>query len=305
MTPAVLISEVGPRDGLQMTQATMATADKVRWIGALAAAGLREIEVGSYVPAKVLPQMADIDAVVVHALGLPGLTVAVLAPNLKGGARALAGGAHKITVPVSVSRSHSLANVRMTPDEAVAQVAALCRLRDDLPADRRPLVEGGLSTVFGCTIEGAVAEGEVERLATALVAAGVDEVGLADTTGMADPAQVRRVIHRLQQAIGDRLGGVHLHNTNGFGLANACAALEAGITTFDASLGGLGGCPWAPGATGNVVTEDLVHLFERMGVATGVDLDRLLLARTILAEALPDEPLYGFYAGLPATARAA
>ena len=291
---SVLISEVGPRDGLQNAKAHMTTAQKCAWIDALHAAGLREIEVGSFVPPKVLPQMADIAEVVAHSLDRPGLTVAVLAPNLKGGLRALESGAHKITVPVSVSHAHSLANVRMTPDEAVAQVAALCRARDAQPEDRRPAVEGGLSTVFGCTIAGAVPEDEVIRLAVALAEAGVDEVGLADTTGMGNPAQVRRIIRRVRAEIGDRLDGVHLHNTNGFGLANAYAAFEEGVRTFDSSLAGLGGCPWAPGATGNIVTEDLVNMFEQMGVATGVSLSGLLAARAMLADSLPGEPLYGY-----------
>lgn len=298
----VLISEVGPRDGLQNAKAAMTTEQKCAWITALHAAGLREIEVGSFVPPRVLPQMADIADVVAHGLRLPGLTVAVLAPNLKGGLRALESGAHKITVPVSVSQSHSLANVRMTPDEAVAQVADLCRARDRQPEGRRPVIEGGLSTVFGCTIEGAVDEDAVVRLAVALVEAGVDEVGLADTTGMANPAQVRRVIRRVRAAIGKRLDGVHLHNTNGFGLANAYAAFEEGIRTFDSSLAGLGGCPWAPGATGNVVTEDLVNMFEQMGVATGVSLDGLLAARAMLAGFLPTEPLYGYFPTIGACA---
>lgn len=300
MGERVLISEVGPRDGLQNAKATMATVDKHRWIRALAAAGLREIEVGSFVPATVLPQMADVEEVVGQASAIDGLVVAALVPNLKGGERALRTGCHKVTVPVSVSRSHALANVRMSPDEAVAQVAALCRRRDELAPDARPLIEGGLSTVFGCTIEGPVAEDEVVRLALALADAGVDEIGLADTTGMADPAQVRRVVRKVRAAVGERLDGVHLHNTNGFGLANALAAFEEGIRTFDASLAGLGGCPWAPGATGNIVTEDLVNLFERLGIATGVDLGALMGARTILAQALPDEPLYGHYANLHA-----
>lgn len=298
MTSSVLISEVGPRDGLQMAASRMATADKKRWISALAAAGISEIEVGSFAPPKVLPMMADIEEVVAHALSLDGLKVAVLAPNKKGGERAIAAGAHKITLPISVSRSHSLANVNKTPDEAVAEVAALVKARNDGPADRRPTIEGGLSTVFGCSIEGEVNEDEVVRLAVLLAEAGVDEVGLADTAGMADPAQVRRVISKVRGAIGDTLDGIHLHNTNGLGLANAYAAFEEGITTFDASQAGLGGCPFAPGASGNIVTEDLVHMFHRMGLATGIDVDKLLAARAVLAEALPQEPLYGFLPNL-------
>ncbi len=300
-----LISEVGPRDGLQMAAGRMATADKLAWIDALAAAGLREIEVGTFGPLKALPMMADVDVAVAHALTIPGLTVAALAPNLKGGARALAAGVHKITLPVSVSQSHSMANVNKPPEAAVAELAALRRLRDAAPEGARPEIEGGLSTAFGCTIEGPVAEDAVARLAAMLAEAGADAIGLADTAGMAHPRQVARLVERVRAEVGPLLDGVHLHNANGLGLANACAAFEAGVRTFDASLAGLGGCPFAPGPSGNIVTEDLVHLFDLMGVATGVDVEKLLAAREVLARALPDEPLHGAVAALPPRLRAA
>jgi hydroxymethylglutaryl-CoA lyase len=305
MTPEIEISEVGPRDGLQALQATMPTAAKRAWIATLAEAGLREIEVGSFVPAKLLPQMADTAEIVAFARTLPGLCVAALAPNARGTAHAIEAGVQKITLPLSVSRSHSLANVRKTPDEMVEQVRQSCRLRDAALA--RPQIEAGLSTAFGCTIEGEVAESEVIRLAIAAIEAGADEVGLSDTTGMANPAQIRRVIEAVRGAIGAKLTGVHLHNTYGLGLANALAAYECGIRTFDASQAGLGGCPHAPGATGNIVTEDLVYMFASMGVRTGIDLERLMEGRRILAETFPAEPLYGYLpaAGLPKTWRRA
>jgi hydroxymethylglutaryl-CoA lyase len=290
----VLISEVGPRDGLQSVASTMPTDAKARWIDALSAAGLPEIEVGSYVPPRLLPQMADIDAVVAHALAIPGLTVAVLVPNLKGAEKAVAAGVHKITIPVSVSEAHSLNNVRMTREQAVEQVRAVCALRDAQPEGRRPRIEAGLSTAFGCTLQGEVPEADVVRYAVAAVEAGADEIGLSDTTGMGNPAQVRRLVGLVRAEIGDRLDGVHLHNTRGLGLANALAAFDVGIRTFDSSQGGIGGCPWAPGATGNVVTEDLVAMFEAMGVRTGVDLDALMRAREVLAAGLPGEALYGY-----------
>jgi hydroxymethylglutaryl-CoA lyase len=290
----VLVSEVGPRDGLQNTRQFMPTADKQRWISAAAAAGVREIECCSFVPPKRIPQMVDAVEVVAHARAIPGLTVAVLAPNFKGVERAVEAGAHKITLPISVSVSHSLANVRMTPQQAVAEAQRACALRDGLPPARRPKIEAGLSTVFGCTIEGAVSEEAVVRLAAACVEAGCDEVGLADTTGYADPAQIRRVFRKVRAAIGDRLGGAHLHNTRGLGLANVVAALDVGVRTFDASLGGLGGCPFAPGATGNIVTEDLVFMLEAMGLRTGIDLEKLIAIRDLVAAAIPGEPLYGY-----------
>jgi hydroxymethylglutaryl-CoA lyase len=289
----VLISEVGPRDGLQNAHAIMPTETKKRWITALAEAGLREIEVGSFVRPDRVPQLADTAEVVAHALTIPGLAVAVLAPNVKGAERAIAAGVHKITVPVSASRAHALANVGMTPEQSVAQLAQICALRGAAPPGRRPAIEGGVSTAFGCTLEGAVPEAEVVRLAVAIVEAGADEVGLSDTTGMANPLMVRRLVRAVRAEIGERLSGVHLHDTRGLALANAFAAWEEGISTFDGALGGLGGCPFAPGAAGNAVTEDLVSMFHDLGVETGVDLDRLLAARTILAEALPGETLLG------------
>jgi hydroxymethylglutaryl-CoA lyase len=290
----VLVSEVGPRDGLQNTKQFMPTEYKKRWITAAAAAGLREIEVCSYVPPKLIPQMIDADEVVAHALTIPGLTVAVLAPNLKGSLRAMAAGAHKITLPISVSHAHSLSNVRKTPDQAVEEARRICDARDELPAGKRPKIEAGLSTVFGCTIQGEVKESEVVRLAIACVEAGCDEIGLADSVGYANPAQIRRVYRQVHAAVGDRLAGLHLHNTRGLGLANVVAGLEEGVRTFDASLGGLGGCPFAPGATGNIVTEDLVFMLESMGLRTGVDLDKLVAIRKLVAEGIPGEPLYGY-----------
>ncbi len=287
----VLISEVGPRDGLQSVKATMPTADKLRWIDALAAAGLREIEVASFVPARLLPQMADAAQVVQHARRHADVRVMALVPNLRGAQAALAAGAQKLTLPVSASPAHSMANVRQSPEDMVQEVAAVLRLRDELAPGVR--VEVGLSTAFGCTLQGQVPEDDVLRLAGQLAAIGVDEIGLSDTTGMANPAQVSRLFKRMFQEMGALTGAAHMHNTRGLGLANYLAAYESGVRTFDSSLAGLGGCPYAPGASGNVVTEDLVFMFEAMGVSTGIDLDRLMAAREPLRAGLPGEPLYG------------
>lgn len=303
--PEVLISEVGPRDGLQSVKATMPTADKLRWIDALVAAGLREIEVGSFVPARLLPQMADVDDVVRHALGHAGVTVMALVPNRRGAEAALAAGVHKITLPVSASEAHSMANVRKTREQMVGELREVHALRRDTAPGTA--MEVGLSTAFGCTLQGEVAEDDVIRLAVACADAGVDEVGLSDTTGMANPAQVRRLFKRLRAELGERAGAAHMHNTRGLGLANCLAAFDVGVRTFDASLGGLGGCPYAPGASGNVVTEDLVFMFEAMGVRTGIDLPTLIAARDPLRAGLPGEPVYGMMpeAGLPKGWRAA
>jgi hydroxymethylglutaryl-CoA lyase len=302
MTIEILVSEVGPRDGLQSVRSIMPLAAKQAWIAAEAAAGVREIEVGSFVPAKLLPQLADTAEVVAFARTVPGLNVAVLVPNLKGAEAAVAAGAHKITLPLSVSESHSLKNVRRTHAQMLDEARGIVALLRAIPPQRRPSFEGGLSTAFGCTIEGDVPADQVVRLAEALMAAGCDEVGLADTSGYANPSQVKDLVRRVKSAVGDHaLTGLHLHNTRGLGLANVMAGLEVGITTFDSSLGGLGGCPFAPGASGNIVTEDLAFMLEAMGLKTGIDLPKLLDVRKILRDALPAEGLYGFTpeAGLP------
>lgn len=296
------ISEVGPRDGLQSIERLMPLEAKKAWIAAEAAAGVPEIEVGSLVPPSLLPQMADTEELIRFANAIEGLAVAVLIPNRKGAERAIAAGAQKMSIPFSMSETHSVKNVRKNHAAMVEEIRSIAELVAAQPAEHRPHFEVGLATAFGCTIEGPVSEDTVVRLATAAIEAGAAEVGLSDTTGYANPAQVKRLVRKVKAAVGgDKLNTLHLHNTRGLGLANALAGLEEGITTLDASLGGLGGCPFAPGASGNIVTEDLVFMLEAMGLETGIDLERLLKVRNILAEALPGEPLYGFTpdAGLP------
>lgn len=301
-TPSVLVSEVGPRDGLQSISAILPLPAKKAWISALAASGLREIEVGSFVSPKWVPQLADTADVVAHALTIDGLTVAVLVPNLHGAMAAVHAGAHKITLPFSASETHSLKNVRRTHAQMLEEVAAIAELLRSMPAERRPKFEVGMSTAFGCTYEGAVPAERVVDLAGRVMRAGCDEVGLSDSVGYANPAQTKNLVLRVRDAIGAAaFAGLHMHNTRGLGLANVIAGLEVGVTTFDSSQAGLGGCPFAPGATGNIVTEDLVFMLEAMGLSTGVDLEKLFDARSLVAQSLPDEPLYGFVslAGLP------
>jgi hydroxymethylglutaryl-CoA lyase len=289
------ICEVGPRDGLQNARHLMPTPAKQAWIRALADAGLREIEVGSFVPAKLIPAMADTAEIVAFARTLPGVKIVALAPNLKGFQRALEAGAHKVTFPVSASRLHSESNVRMTPGEMVEEVRKCAR--HPHPGVE---IEGAVSTAFGCTLQGAVPEDDVVRIAAAL-AEFCDCIALADTVGYANPAQVKRLFRKVKNQIGRKLEGAHFHDTRGLGLANALAAYEEGVRSFDSSMGGLGGCPFAPGASGNVITEDLVFMFEAMGVHTGIDLEGLFKARALLASAIPEEPIYGHVplAGLP------
>ena len=296
------VSEVGPRDGLQSISQIMSTESKKRWVEALALAGIPEIEVGSFVPARIFPQLADTMEIAKFAKTIEGLKVAALVPNLKGAENAILAGVDKLTIPLSVSETHSMRNVNRTHDQMLDEVKRIVELIRDLPIDERPLIEGALSTAFGCTIEGSISEDRVVELSEALMEAGCSEVGLSDTTGYANPVQVKRLIGKVWDAIGrDHLTGIHLHNTRGQGLANVLAAVEVGLTTVDSSMGGIGGCPAAPGASGNIVTEDLVFLLEAMGLKTGIDFDKLLDARDEVARALPDVELYGFTpnAGLP------
>ena len=304
MGERVVVCEVGPRDGLQMARSRMDTGVKISWIEALAAAGLPEIEVGSFVPARVIPQMADTGEVVRAVRHLPARIVA-LAPNLKGAQLAAEAGAARISVPVSVSEGHSRANTNRSTDEAVAEVARIVAWVRESGAALE--VEGAMSTAFGCSIDGVVPERRVVEVAEGLVRAGADLVAMADTVGYAHPAQIRSVVRAVRAAIGDRIEGLHLHDTMGLGLANALAGLEEGIRSFDSSLAGLGGCPYAPGASGNIVTEDLVFMLESMGFRTGISLEGLLEARAILAEGLPDEARHGGLAraGIPKTFRRA
>jgi hydroxymethylglutaryl-CoA lyase len=305
MTEFVTICEVGPRDGLQMAKTVMATPTKIAWIEALAASGLREIEVGSFVPAKLLPQMADTDAVVRATVTIPNLTIVALAPNLRGAQAAVAAGAHRISVPVSISEGHSRANLNRTPDEQVAEIG---RIVAWLHSENHPAeLEVACSTAFGCSFDGVIPHAQVLRIVTALAQAGVTSLGLADTVGYANPDAIKSLVRAVRAEIGPVLHGLHLHDTMGLGLANALAGLEAGIRDFDAALAGLGGCPFAPGASGNIVTEDLVFMIESMGLRTGIDLPALIEARKILHQGLPAEPMHGQVAkaGIPRTFRAA
>ncbi len=300
----VTVREVGLRDGLQSIQRTLATEHKIAWLQAAHAAGLREIEVGSFVPPRLLPQLADTDAVVAAALQLPGLVTSVLVPNLKGAERALASGAHAMLLPLSASHAHSLANLRKTPDEAVQDIGRIRAARD--AAGSNCLIEVGLSTAFGCTIQGRVEEAEVMRLLQAALDAGADRVGLADTVGYADPEQVRRLFEAGFKVAGDRLACGHFHDTRGLGMANVYAAWLTGVRRFDACLAGIGGCPHAPGASGNVATEDVAYLFASMGQPTGLDFDALIALRGRVAQWLHGETLHGslWRAGLPRTVAA-
>jgi hydroxymethylglutaryl-CoA lyase len=306
MSEFVSICEVGPRDGLQIAKTRMTTENKVRWIQAIAAAGVREIEVGSFVPPRVIPQLSDTPEVVAQVLETAhGTTIQALAPNLRGVQNAYNAGVHKISIPVSVSEGHSMANLNRKPEQSITMMK---EIMDWLHAQPRKVpVVAGCSTAFGCSIDGVVPTAKTVALAKGLAQAGVDQIMLADTVGYAHPAQIKEVVRATRAEIGDTLYGLHLHDTCGLGIANALAGLEEGIRAFDSCLAGLGGCPYAPGASGNVVTEDLVFMLESMGFSTGIDLPKLLEARKVLHESLPEEPMHGQMpkAGIPRTFRKA
>lgn len=297
----VTVREVGLRDGLQSLSRTLPTAQKLQWIQCAYDAGVREIEVGSFVPAKLLPQLADTHELVAFAKTLPGLCVSVLVPNLKGAERAMDCGANWMLLPLSASHAHSNANLRRTPDEVLAEIGALVEARRNKGSDIQ--IEVGISTAFGCTLQGRVEPEEVLRLIGAVLALGVDRVGLADTVGYADPRQVGALFAQAREVAGPRLACGHFHDTRGLGLANVMAALQAGETRFDACLAGIGGCPHAPGASGNVATEDVVYLMASMGIETGIEFDKLMALRSQISKWLAGESLHGVIAqaGLPKT----
>jgi hydroxymethylglutaryl-CoA lyase len=295
----VVVCEVGLRDGLQLVPGFFPTAEKLAWIRAEAAAGMPEIEVTSFVPAKIVPQFTDAEEVVTQALAIDGLTVAALIPNMKGAERGFALGVHKLNYVMSVSRTHNLKNVRRVREESIADFRRIVELRN--ARGKRPLLIGGLSTALGCSFEGRVPVDDVRRYAAQLAEAGADEIMVADTVGYGDPAQVRAVFNAVMAEVGTLPVGAHFHDTRGTGLANVAAALDCGVRHFDASLAGLGGCPFAPGASGNIVMEDLCFMLDSMGLRTGIDLAKLVALREILARNLAGAELHGAVAraGLP------
>jgi hydroxymethylglutaryl-CoA lyase len=299
--PQVQVREVGPRDGLQLVPFTLPAKDKLAWIEMEYRAGVRHIEVTSFVPARVMPQFADAEIVMAGAKALPGLDTAVLALNPRGAERALESGAGTLTFVLSASRVHSGKNAGRSPEQALDEFRAVADQRNALAPSQRPHLVGAIATAFGCTLEGAIDSAWVRDLAIRLAEAGADEIALADTVGYANPAQVRTLFSQVAADVGALPLSGHFHDTRGLGLANVVAAMEAGVRRFDASLGGLGGCPFAPGASGNIATEDLVFMLHEMGLSTGVDLERLLAVRAAMPQWLPDVPLYGALAraGLP------
>jgi hydroxymethylglutaryl-CoA lyase len=296
----VSLREVGLRDGLQLVKTFPSTAAKQRWVRDEYAAGVRHFEVGSFLPAKTFPQFADVREIVKTVATLPGTHGVALALNERGVNEALASGVAEIASVVSATEEHSQANANRSREQAIANIKRLCELRD--ASGHRPIVNAAMSMALGCSITGPVDPREVMRIAEKCLEAGVDFVAIADTVGYAGPKQVAELTKAIVKISGSKPVCVHLHDTRGMGIANASAALDAGAGILDGSLGGLGGCPFAPGATGNVVFEDLVFLCESKGFNTGIDIEKLIAVRAILRSEMPNETLYGGLAraGLPA-----
>jgi hydroxymethylglutaryl-CoA lyase len=295
----VTLREVGLRDGLQLVRTFPPTSAKQRWIRDEYGAGVRHFEVGSFLPARTFPQFADVREIVQTIATLPGAHGIALALNERGVNEALASGVGEIASVVSATEEHSQANANRSREAAIANVKRMCDLRD--ASSHKPIVHAAISMALGCSIAGAVDPKEVLRLVEKCLEAGVDAVGIADTVGYAGPKQVGDLTKAAVRLAGKKPICVHLHDTRGMGIANASVALDEGARILDGSLGGLGGCPFAPGATGNVVFEDLVFLCESKGFATGIDIEKLIAVRGILRETMPNEALYGGLAraGLP------
>ena len=301
----VILREVGLRDGLQLVKKFPSTSAKQRWVRDEYAAGVRCFEVGSFLPAKTFPQFADVRDIIKTVTELPGAHGIALVLNERGVNEALESRVGEIATVVSATEEHSQANANRSRDAAIANVKRLCDLRD--ASAHKPIVHAAISMALGCSIAGDVDPKEVIRLVEKCFEAGVDAVGIADTVGYAGPKAVGDLTKAAVKIAGAKPICVHLHDTRGMGIANASAALDSGARILDGSLGGLGGCPFAPGATGNVVFEDLVFLFESKGFATGIDIEKLVAVRTILKSEMPGEQLYGGLAraGLPDRKRAA
>lgn len=287
----VHIREVGPRDGLQNEETILSTADKLRLIDALGATGLTEIEVGAFVRAENVPQMADTAEVFARLRRLPGVTYSAIAPNVVGARRAVAAGVDAVQVFLSASESHNRSNVNMGVEQSLANVAEMSTLvrTAGVPFD------AVLSVAFGCPFEGHVPIARVLELCGRLLDLGAGQLTLGDTTGMAHPVLVRQVVLAFRERFPRQPLRLHLHSARGAGLANILAALEVGVTEFDSSIGGIGGCPFAPGAPGNLCTEDLTHMLHEMGIATGLDLPALmetaLLLERMLGHVVPGQTI--------------
>ncbi|MFQ5913010.1 MAG: hydroxymethylglutaryl-CoA lyase [Nitrospinota bacterium] len=268
----VVVREVGPRDGLQMEDRWIETEAKIKLINLLSKSGLKRIEATSFVHPKAIPQMRDAAEVMAAIERVPGVRYEAIVPNAKGAERAVQSGVDQIGIFISATESHNQANVRMPIADSLKQIRGIVEIASAAGVP----VRGSVVVAFGCPYEGDVSLEQILRILRRYEELGIQEILLGDTTGIGNPVQVGRTVRAVQREFGDLSLTLHFHDTRGTGLANVLAGLEAGVLTYDSSIGGLGGCPYAPGATGNIVTEDVVYMLEEMGVATGVDLDALL-----------------------------
>nr|WP_087574602.1 hydroxymethylglutaryl-CoA lyase [Sphingomonas sp. CDS-1] len=288
MTETVQVREVGPRDGLQMTKTILPTERKLEWCRREVAAGLADIEVTSFVSPRIAPQFADAAEVARGALEIEGCRPAALVPNLKGAQLALDAGIRSLYFVMSASDAHNRANVRRTAEESIEEFGRIIAYRNSLPGEKA-WIGSGIATAFGCTIQGEVPEARVLEIAARLAEAGADGINVADTVGYGDPAQVRRLVKAVIDEVAPLPVACHFHDTRGLGLANILAAADIGVRSFDASLAGIGGCPFAPSASGNVDMEGAIFLLERLGLSTGVDLEALMALRQDIEKWLPGE----------------
>jgi hydroxymethylglutaryl-CoA lyase len=287
----VTLREVGLRDALQWAKAWPHTETKRKWIHRESRAGVRHFEVGSFLPPSRFPQFADVDEVIQTVAGLDRGHSAALVLNERGAEQAIQTAVDEIVCVISATEEHSQANMRRSRGDAIALLKNVVAMRE--VSGPHKIVNAGIAVAFGCSISGEVEQSEVLRLAEACLDAGADMIGVADTVGYAGPRQISGMCSAMNALCGDRPFAVHLHDTRGMGIANAAAALDSGVHILDGSLGGLGGCPFAPGASGNVVFEDLVFLCETMGFSTGIDLAGLDAAREIAQSAMPGEAFHG------------
>lgn len=287
----VQIREVGLRDGLQLIKTQLTTQQKLEWVKKQVNAGFTEIEVTSFVPPKLLPQFSDANEIMMNSNKIQNLKATALVLNLKGAARAIAAGTKKITFVISASEEHNRSNVRCSIAESLSMFKEVIKLCNT--SGRKIEVAGAIATSFGCSMQGLVDEIQVLKLASSMAEGGANEINLADTVGYANPSQVKSLFSKLRNSIGTIPMAAHFHDTRAMGLANVVSALEADVRKFDATLAGLGGCPFAPGASGNIATEDCAYLLENMGFDTGINIQELIVVRKHLSNILPNETLEG------------
>ena len=293
MKNSIQIREVGLRDGLQLSKTKLSSEIKIKWCSLQSQAGFKEIEVTSFVPPSVLPQFSDASKIVYASNKINNLIPSVLVPNLKGALIALDNNSKKINFVLSASEMHNQSNVNSTIKKSLSMFKDFVRERNIRGLKNKVQISAAIATSFGCSIQGDVEKKNVIKICEKLLEIGAEELNIADTVGYANPNQVKEIFKSLNKISKNIPLAAHFHDTRGMGLANVISAIDEGVKRFDASLGGLGGCPYAPGASGNIATEDCVYMIESMGFSTGIDLKKLLKLRKYLKEWMKNDILYG------------